>query len=169
MSEVTAETAAATAADKDFAEEQKKFEEITIKFGKGCVGDQFTAKDGKEYKEILVPNKDENDHRPWATFVARANAVHEDKFGKGMWIKVPADGHTTIRRQTRIGTDEQGKGIWKTDKKRIPNRELKSMCEFYKERSSLKEKMGEKKAELAAMAAKAPAVQTPSRAQAAEI
>ena len=57
---------------------QKKMDEITIKFGKGCVGEPFTGKDGKEYKQILIPNKDENDHSPWATFVARSNAVNED-------------------------------------------------------------------------------------------
>ena len=55
--------------------EKKKMDEITIKFGKGCVGEPFTGKDGKEYKQILIPNKDENDHSPWATFVARSNAV----------------------------------------------------------------------------------------------
>ena len=41
--------------------EKKKMDEITIKFGKGCVGEPFTGKDGKEYKQILIPNKDEND------------------------------------------------------------------------------------------------------------
>lgn len=73
--------------------EKKKMDEITIKFGKGCVGEPFTGKDGKEYKQILIPNKDENDHSPWATFVARSNAVHEDQYGKGMWMKLPADGN----------------------------------------------------------------------------
>ena len=76
--------------------EHKKMDEITIKFGKGCVGEPFTGKDGKEYKQILIPNKDENDHSPWATFVVRANAVHEDKFGKGMWVKPPAEGNAAI-------------------------------------------------------------------------
>ena len=66
--------------------EKTKMEEVTLKFGKGCVGEPFTGKDGKEYKQILIPNKDENDHTPWATFVVKANAVHEDKFGKGMWL-----------------------------------------------------------------------------------
>ena len=30
------------------ATEKKKMDEITIKFGKGCVGEPFTGKDGKE-------------------------------------------------------------------------------------------------------------------------
>ena len=92
--------------------EKKKMDEITIKFGKGCVGEPFMGKDGKEYKQILIPNKDENDHSPWATFVARSNAVHEDQFGKGMWMKLPAEGHTTVRKDHCIGEGADGKKIW---------------------------------------------------------
>lgn len=119
--------------------EKKEFKEITLKFGKGLVGDPFTAKDGKEYKSIQIPNKDENDHRPWATFVVRANAVHEDQFGKGMWVKLPSEGHTTIRRNMIVGQDEKGVNIWDTEKTTVTNQELKSMVEFYKERGRDKE------------------------------
>lgn len=35
--------------------------EITIKTAKGLVGEPFKAKDGKEYCEVKIPNKDEND------------------------------------------------------------------------------------------------------------
>lgn len=138
--------------------EYPQIEEITLKFGKGCVGEPFTAKDGKEYVSILIPNSDENDHRPWATFVARSNAVHEDKFGgKGMWTKVPAEGHTTIRRSVVIGEDEQGKRIWDTQSTKVTNKELKGMVEFYKNRSkekdSLLSKLGEKREEAAKNAA----------------
>lgn len=35
---------------------KKEFKEITMKFGKGCVGEEFQGKDGNKYKEILVPN-----------------------------------------------------------------------------------------------------------------
>ena len=137
--------------------EKKKMDEITIKFGKGCVGEPFTGKDGKEYKQILIPNKDENDHSPWATFVARSNAVHEDQFGKGMWMKLPADGHTTVRKDHCIGEGADGKKIWETEKTKVSNRDLKGMVEFYKSRGkeqeekpreSLKERLSEKKAEV---------------------
>ena len=137
--------------------EHKKMDEITIKFGKGCVGEPFTGKDGKEYKQILIPNKDENDHSPWATFVVRANAVHEDKFGKGMWVKLPAEGHTTVRKDHCIGEGADGKKIWETDKTKVTNRELKGMVEFYKTRGkeqedkpreSLKDRLSEKKTEV---------------------
>ena len=143
--------------------EYPKIEEITLKFGKGCVGEPFTAKDGKEYVSILIPNQDENDHRPWATFVARANAVHEDKFGgKGMWTKVPAEGHTTIRRSVAVGEDENGKRIWETQSRKVPNKELKGMVEFYKERNktSVLDKLKEKNAEAAKIAESRPQGQT---------
>ena len=137
--------------------EHKKMDEITIKFGKGCVGEPFTGKDGKEYKQILIPNKDENDHSPWATFVVRANAVHDDKFGKGMWVKLPAEGHTTVRKDHCIGEGADGKKIWETDKTKVTNKELKGMVEFYKTRGkeqedkpreSLKDRLSEKKTEI---------------------
>ena len=121
------------------------------------MGEPFTGKDGKEYKQILIPNKDENDHTPWATFVVKANAVHEDKFGKGMWLKLPADGHTTVRKDHCIGEDADGKKIWETDKTKVSNKELKGMVEFYKARSkdkdeksreSLKNRLSDKKAEV---------------------
>ncbi|MBQ6089865.1 MAG: hypothetical protein IJL07_01140 [Lachnospiraceae bacterium] len=131
--------------------EKKEFQEITLKFGKGCVGESFTGKDGKEYTQILIPNSDPEDHRPWATFVARANAVHEDKYGKGMWLKLPSEGHTTVRRNVRVGEDEQGKGIFEREEKRVANQELKGMVEFYKskgkeQKPSIRQKMEEKKA-----------------------
>ena len=143
------------------AQEKPKMEEITLKFGKGCVGEPFMAKDGKEYVSILIPNKDEDDHRPWATFVARSNAVHDDKFGKGMWTKLPADGHTTIRRSVITGTDADGKRQWETQSTKVTNRELKGMVEFYKERNktSVLDKLKEKKAEAAKMAESRPQVQ----------
>ena len=134
--------------------QKKEFTEITLKFAKGCVGDTFAGKDGKEYTQILIPNKDPEDHRPWQTFVARSNAVHEDKYGKGMWIKLPAEGHTTVRRNVRTGVDENGRGIFEHEDRRVSNQELKEMVEFYKTRSrdkaadrpSVREKMEEKKA-----------------------
>lgn len=80
----------------------------------------FTGKDGKEYKQILIPNKDENDHSPWATFVARSNAVHEDQYGKGMWMKLPADGHTTVRKDHCVGEGADGKRSGRLKRPRYP-------------------------------------------------
>lgn len=138
--------------DKDADSPQKEFKEITLKFGKGCVGEEFQGKDGKAYKEILVPNPDKNDHRPWQTFVVRANHVHENQFGKGMWIKLPAQGHTTLRRSVVVGEKPDGKKEWGTEKATVSNAELKKMMEAYKERprESVKGRLEEKKAETAA-------------------
>lgn len=128
---------------------KKEFKEITMKFGKGCVGEEFQGKDGNKYKEILVPNPDKNDHRPWQTFVVKANHVHEDKFGKGMWIKLPAEGHTTLHRPVVVGEKPDGKKEWGTEKNSIANADLKKMVEAYKERprESVKGRLAEKKAE----------------------
>ena len=133
--------------------EGKKMDEITLKFGKGCVGEEFQGKDGTKYKEILIPNQDKDDHRPWQTFVVKANHVHENQFGKGMWCKLPANGTTTLHRNVKVGQDEQGKPIWDTEKTKVSNRELKKMVEAYKDkdrdRSSMKDKIAEKKAVVA--------------------
>ena len=34
------------------------YTEVTIKFGKGLVGDPFTSKNGKELVEVSIPNPD---------------------------------------------------------------------------------------------------------------
>lgn len=161
--EVTPETAEKTIADQ-FADskaeqlqpetkEEKKMDEITLKFGKGCVGEEFQGKDGNSYKEILIPNQDKDDHRPWQTFVVKANHVHENQFGKGMWCKLPAEGTTTLHRSVKVRQDEQGKPVWDTEKTKVTNKELKKMVEAYKdrdrERVSMKEKLPEKKAVVA--------------------
>lgn len=61
--------------------------EVTIKFGKGLMGEPFTSKNGKELVEIKIPNADHSDSRPWESFVVPANFVHENQYGKGMWMK----------------------------------------------------------------------------------
>ena len=145
--------------------QDKEFKEITLKFGKGCVGEPFTGKDGKEYKQILIPNKDENNKSPWATFVVRANAVHDDQFGKGMWVKLPAEGSTTVRKDYCVGEGADGKKIWETEKTKVSNKELKGMVEFYKTRGkeqdekpreSLKDRLSEKKTEVSQQKHNAP-------------
>ncbi len=128
---------------------QKEFKEITLKFGKGCVGDTFTGKDGKDYTNILIPPADKADKSPWPTFVVRANAVHENQYGKGMWIKLPSEGSTTLHKSVVVGEKEDGKQKWETQKFKVTNKELKSMMEAYKERTSVKEQLSEKKAQVA--------------------
>ena len=115
--------------------EKPEFKEITIKFSGKLVSDPFTAKDGKEYVSIKIPNRDEADKSPWASFVLPANRVHEDKFGKGVWAKLPENGSTTIRKDKVVGENEEGKKVYETEKTRVPNKYLKGMVEFYKDKA----------------------------------
>ena len=111
---------------------ENKMEEISIKFGKG-LAEPFTGKDGKEYMRILIPNEDKGDHTPWASFVLPAKAVHENKYGKGLWAKIPADGTTTVTKAVQVG-EQDGKRIWENQKTTVPNRDLKARVEAYKSR-----------------------------------
>ena len=119
---------------------QEERKDLTIKFSGKLVSEPFTAKDGKEYVSIKIPNRDENDKSPWASFVLPANRVHEDKFGKGVWAKIPENGTTTIRKDKVVGEDEAGKRIYETEKTRIPNKYLKEMVEFYKDKDRSQDK-----------------------------
>ena len=66
-----------------------------------------------------------------------------------MWIKLPAEGHTTLRRPVVVGEKPDGKKEWGTEKNSIANADLKTMVEAYKERprESVKGRLAEKKAE----------------------
>lgn len=120
-------------------EPKKEFKEITLKFGKGCVGDEFQGKDGNSYRQIMIPPNEEV-KQPWQTFVVKANQVHENQYGKGMWCKLPADGSTTVTKSVAKGVDEQGKTIWENEKTKIPNKELKAMVESYKSKDKSQDK-----------------------------
>ena len=129
---------------------KKEYQEITLKFGKGCLEDQFTGKDGTLYQKILVPNPDPADKSPWKTFIAKANQVHENQFGKGVWLKLPSEGHTTLHKSVAIENPD-GTKKWGTEKTTVTNKELKQMMEAYKERNrgSIKDKIEDKKMEAA--------------------
>ena len=122
-----------------------KREELTIKFGKGLVGKPFMAKTGKECVGIKIPNADPADKTPWESIVVGTNRVHEDKFGKGMWMKVLADGETRVSRSVIAGQDENGKNIYENTSRMVSNRYLKSMLESYKnrDRTSVKEALAQ--------------------------
>ena len=131
--------------------EKSEFKEITLKFAKGLVGEEFKAKDGNTYREIKIPNKDENDCRPWMSFVAPSNRIHEDQFHKGgMWLKLPAEGHTTVKMDIIVGDRPDGKHDWKREMEQLPNEEIKKMLDETRPRSSFKDKLSEKQAEMKA-------------------
>ncbi len=138
-------------------------EEVTIKFGKGLVGEPFTSKKGTELVEVKIPNQDENDRTPWASFVISPKMIHDNKFGKGVWMKLPADDQIRIGKPYLEGQNEEGKNIWKKEYKVITAAELKEMMEFYKkkDRSSVLENLGEKKEQVA----KAPKTNTKAKSK----
>ncbi len=122
------------------ADEKNNREELTIKFAKG-LADDFTGRDGKAYKRIRIPNADPEDHSPWASFVLPAKAVHENQYGKGLWAKIPAEGHTTVTKPERTdGID--GEIVWENRKISVPNRELKEMVEAYKAKAPQSKESG---------------------------
>lgn len=82
--------------------------EVTIKFGKGLVGEPFTSKSGKELVEVKIPNPDRGDSRPWESFVISPKVIHDNKFGKGVWMKLPEDGTTRLSRSVKTGMNENG-------------------------------------------------------------
>lgn len=128
-----------------------KREEVTIKFGKGLMEKEpFVSKAGKELVEIKIPNQDPTDKRPWASFVVSPKMVHENKFGKGLLMKLPADGVTKVSRSIVEGKDANGRNIWKNESRMVPNTELKEMMEAYKQkdRGSVLSDLSEKRAEM---------------------
>ncbi len=109
--------------------------EVTIKFGKGLVGEPFTSKNGKELVEVKIPNSDAEDKRPWESFVISPKMIHDNQFGKGVWMKLPEDGATRLARPVRTGVDEDGKTTWGRETREVSNTELKALMESYKEKS----------------------------------
>ncbi|MBE6005541.1 MAG: hypothetical protein E7232_16015 [Lachnospiraceae bacterium] len=131
--------------------EPKEVKEVTIKFGKGLVGRPFTSKSGNEFVEVKIPNQDPEDKTPWASFVISPKMIHDNKFGNGVWMKLPEDGKTRISKPFVVGTKENGKKEWDKEVKDVPNTELKEMMEVYKTRNkeSLLENLEDKKKESA--------------------
>ena len=121
---------------KNTSNQARQASEIAIKFGKG-LAQTFTGKDGTQYMRIQIPNKDPQDKSPWQSFVVPAKAVHENRYGKGLWMKLPLHGSTTVSKDVRTGYDESGKGIYEKQRRSVTNIELKAMVESYKSQERL--------------------------------
>lgn len=148
--------------------EPREKKEIAIKFGKGLVGEPFAAKSGKQVVEVKIPNVDPKDRTPWASFVISPKMIHDNKFGRGVWMKLPEDGKTWVRKPVCTGADPtSGKKIWEDSVREIPNTELKAMLEAYKtrnqEKSSVRGALQEKREEAAAKPAPAKAAKPKDR------
>ena len=119
---------------------------------KGLGGDRFTSRNGKELVEVSIPNPDKADTRPWETFVISPKMIHENKFGKGVWTKLPEDGMTRLSRSVKNGIDDAGQPIWGRETREVTNAELKALMESYKDRSrgSVLSDLSDRKEETAA-------------------
>ena len=108
-------------------------EEIILTFGKGFVKN-FTGKDGTEWAKILIPNTDPQDRTPWAYFVVKAEQVHPNKYGKSMWLKLSAEGATTVTGfvAEKGKMTESGKQAYTAQQAKILNKNLKLIVEAYK-------------------------------------
>ena len=110
--------------------------EITIKFSKKLMDGPFEAKDGKNYVQVSIPNKDPEDKNPWASFILREGQVHENADGTKAWAAIPADGITTLQRDVKTDAiTPEGKPVYKTQYRKVSNQELKDMVESYRNRN----------------------------------
>lgn len=74
--------------------ESKPQGQVTIKFGKGLIGRSFTSKSGVEMLQVKIPNRERTDKTPWETFAVPAKMIHDNQYGKGVWMKLPEDDTT---------------------------------------------------------------------------
>lgn len=107
---------------------------ITIKFARGLMGDEFTARNGSDLVRVKIPNEDPEDHSPWASFVVPAESVYDSQNGQAVCVDLPADGETTITKSHRTGTDPNGRNLWENTRTMVSNQQLKEMVEFYKKK-----------------------------------
>ena len=115
--------------------ESKPQGQVIIKFGKGLIGRSFTSKSGVEMLQVKIPNRERTDKTPWETFAVPAKMIHDNHYGKGVWMKLPEDGTTKVSRSVPTGKDDMGRTIWQNTSRMVSNAELKSMMEAYKEQS----------------------------------
>lgn len=107
---------------------------ITIKFARGLLGDEFTARNGNELVRVKIPNEDPEDHSPWASFVVSVGSVYDSQNGKAVCVDLPADGETTVTKSHRTGTGPDGRGLWENTRTIVSNHQLKEMVEFYRKK-----------------------------------
>ena len=115
-------------------QEKETKEEITIKFGKGLC-QFFTSKKGDELARIKIPD---TPYESWPSFVVGSQNVHENRYGKGYYIKLPADGKTTLTISRRTD-DKEGVPGWERKEIQVDNRYLKELVEAYKKEPPDKE------------------------------
>lgn len=128
----------------------KKKRGISITFSKKLMGEKFQAKNEKFYVAVKIPNADPADRSAWETFLLPADQPKENPSGKSVYVYLPAEGKTRLERQEFAGTDENGKAMFQKTYRMVPNTELKSMMEAYRDKSreSVLANLSSKKAEI---------------------
>lgn len=106
---------------------RNKREEVTLHFGKGLC-QFFTSKKGDEMARVKIPN---SPYESWPSFVVPARIVHDNRYGKGLWMKLPANAKTLLTISRRV-TGEDGVERWEDKRISVDNRHLKEMVEAYK-------------------------------------
>lgn len=105
----------------------EKIELLSITLSKKLVGEPFLSKQGRELREVKIPNEDPMDKSPWKSFVVGANQVHLDRYSNGQknYISLPADGYVTVKQQIESGVDALGKKTYDEHMFQVSTRELK--------------------------------------------
>jgi len=106
---------------------------LTIRFGAGYVGDEFTAKSGRRCQRIKIPNADAADESLWSSFVVLPEMVRIDEGRGAAEVDLPEDGSTRVSTPLSF-TGEDGSTLIENVIEEVPNRELKRAVEAYKER-----------------------------------
>lgn len=103
--------------------------QITVSISSKFVSDPFTAKDGKEYVRVKIPNEDRNDKSSWASIVIPPEQVSKNEDTGRAELTLKADGYSTLVKSEYKGHDENGKAVFEQKKSKISNAELKKRVE----------------------------------------
>ena len=103
--------------------------QITVSISSKFVSDPFTAKDGKEYVRVKIPNEDRNDKSSWASIVIPPEQVSKNEDTGRAELTLKADGYSTLVKSEYKGHDEKGKAVFEQKKSKVSNAELKKRVE----------------------------------------
>lgn len=112
--------------------DEQQPEMITLHFARGLVGKPFTL-NGIKLVTVKIPS---GSGKIWDRFVTDPAKIRDNRFGKGVWMQIPAEGKTKICITTEQEPDEYGNRRYERRYKKIPNRELKARVEAYRTKNN---------------------------------
>ena len=81
--------------------------------------------------------------------MAPSNRIREDLYSQNMmWLKLPADGHTTVKQPVLAGTLPDGRNDWKNEMYTMSNKDIKKELDYSRPCESFKDKLAEKQDEI---------------------